>query len=100
MRTVLVLAQHPELAEGIRAGLNADAYRVIHRMSLEDAEPLLHYGMVNACIVDVEQTAVQGMWTIEKLRKLLPNCPLIVYTGAKHWEWEEEAYLKGVEHVL
>jgi signal transduction histidine kinase/CheY-like chemotaxis protein len=100
MKTVLVLAPHPELAEAIRAGLNADTYRVIHRLSLEEAEPLLRYGLLNACFVDVEATNVQGMWMIEKLRKLLPNCPLLVYTGPKQWEWEEEAYLKGVAHVL
>src|SRR5882757_2113837 len=100
MKTVLVLAQHPELADAIRAGLNSDTYRVIHRLSLEEAEPLLHYGLLNACIVDVELTNVQGMWMIEKLRKLLPACPILVYTGPKQWEWEEEAYLKGVAHVL
>src|SRR3954471_12113613 len=100
MKTVLVLAQHPELAESIRAGLNSDTYRVIHRLSLEEAEPLLHYGLLNACFVDVELTNVQGIWMIEKLRKLLPNCPILVYTGPKQWEWEEEAYLKGVAHVL
>src|SRR3954451_10413726 len=100
MKTVLVLAQHPELAESIRVGLNSDTYRGIHRLSLEEAEPLLHYGLLNACFVDVEHTNVQGVWIIEKLRKLLPNCPLLVYTGAKQWEWEEEAYLKGASHVL
>src|SRR5581483_11806523 len=100
MKTVLVLAQHPEMAETIRAGLNSEAYRVIHRLNLEDAEPLLHYGFLTACVVDVEFTNVQGMWMIEKLRKLVPNCPVVVYTASKGWEWEEEAYLKGVAHVL
>src|SRR5258706_16388252 len=100
MKTVLILAQHPKLADAVRAGLNTETYRVIHPLGVEEAEPLLHYGFLDACIVDVEFTAVQGIWLIEKLRKLAPNCPLLVYTGSKHWEWEEEAYLKGVTHVL
>jgi signal transduction histidine kinase len=100
MKTILVLAQHPDLAEAIRLGLSTEAYRVIHRLGIEEAEPLLHYGFLTACVVDVEFTNVQGMWMVEKLRKLVPNCPVVVYTGAKGWEWEEEAYLKGVAHVL
>ena len=29
-----------------------------------------------------------------------PSVPIIIYTGAKQWEWEEEAYLQGATHVL
>src|SRR5690606_25534077 len=35
-----------------------------------------------------------------KLRRRAPRCPIIVYTGAKQWEWEEEAYFHGATHVL
>src|SRR5262245_53424924 len=100
MKTILVLARHPELAEAVRDALNPDQYRVTHRMDLEEAEPLLGAGVMDACIVDAELSQVQGLWTIEKLRERLPQCPLLVYTGAKQWEWEEEAYLQGVMHVL
>jgi signal transduction histidine kinase/DNA-binding NarL/FixJ family response regulator len=100
MKTLLVLAQHPELAETLRAGLNPEQYRVVHRVSLEEAEPLLAHGLVNACILDVELTSVQGVWALEKLRRRSAKCPAIIYTGAKQWEWEEEAYAQGVSHVL
>ncbi len=100
MKTLLVLAQSPEFAEAVRAAVNADSYRVIHRAGLEEAEPLLQHGLFSVCVVDVESTEVQGMWMIEKLRRQVPNCPLLIFTGAKPWGWEEEAYLKGVAHVL
>ncbi|MDB6122621.1 MAG: hypothetical protein JWQ71_1614 [Pedosphaera sp.] len=100
MKTLLILAPHPELAEAIRAALDPENYRVVHRVSLEEAEPLLHNGLLQACLMDVELTNVQGIWMIEKLRRRLPHCPILVFTGAKQWEWEEEAYLKGVTHVL
>src|SRR5581483_5389340 len=100
MKTLLVLAEHPELAEALRSGLSADNYRVIHRINLDEAEPLLRYGLLNACIVDAEGAHVQGIWMIQKLRRLAPNCPIVIYTGPGPWEWEEEAYLKGVTHVL
>jgi nitrogen-specific signal transduction histidine kinase len=100
MKTILVLSQHPALPEGIRAVLNPEQYRVINRLDVEEAEPLLAEGLVNTCILDVEFANVQAIWAIEKLRRRLPRCPLLLYTGSRPWEWEEEAYLKGVSHVL
>ena len=100
MKTLLVLAQHPEFANAVRAALNPEEYRVIQRISLEEAEPLLHRGLLGACVLDVEASNVQWVWMIEKLRRRVPQCPILVYTGSKKWEWEEEAYLLGVTHVL
>jgi signal transduction histidine kinase/DNA-binding NarL/FixJ family response regulator len=100
MKTLLVLAEHPDLAEAIRNGINAEAYRVLHRLTLEEAEPFLAHGLADACILDIELATVQGIWSVEKVRRKAPKCPLIVYTGAKQWEWEEEAYLQGANHVL
>ena len=99
MKTLLVLAQHPDFAEAIRAAVNPESYRIIHRLNLDEAEPLLHSALFSACVVDVEPGSAQWIWMIEKLRRRLPTCPIIVYTGAKAWEWEEEAYLMGVTHL-
>jgi signal transduction histidine kinase/DNA-binding NarL/FixJ family response regulator len=100
MKTLLVLAQLPELAETLRAALNPEQYRIIHRASFDEAEPLLAHGLAEACIVEVESSNIQGMWFLERLRRRTPKCPVIIYTGAKDLEWEEEAYLLGVAHVL
>jgi nitrogen-specific signal transduction histidine kinase/CheY-like chemotaxis protein len=100
MKTILVLAQHPETAESVRAGLDVERYRVIHRRDVEEAEPFLRQAFLDACIVDIELRDVQGIWVIERLKRRLPTCPVLVYTGNKQWEWEEEAFLQGVEHVL
>jgi signal transduction histidine kinase len=99
MKTLLVLAEHPDFAEAVRSGINAEQYRVVHRSSLEEAEPLLVHGLAEACILDVELANVQGIWSFEKLRRWAPQCPVIIYTGGQ-WEWEEEAYLQGATHVL
>ena len=100
MKTLLVLAEHPDFAEAIRAGINPEQYRVIARTDLAEAEPLLEHGLAEACIVDVELTSVREIWFLEKLRSKAPRCPIILYAGAKQPEWEEEAYLQGVTHVL
>jgi signal transduction histidine kinase len=100
VKTLLVLAEHPDFAEAIRAGVNPEHYRVIARTSLDEAEPLLEHGLAEACIVDVELTGVREIWFLEKLRRKAPRCPVIIYTSARQSEWEEEAYLQGVTHVL
>jgi signal transduction histidine kinase len=100
MKTLLVLAEHPDFAEAIRAAVNPEHYRVLHRANLNDAEPLLAHGLAGACILDAELASVPGLWFFDKLREKTPKCPVIIYTGAKQWEWEEEAYLHGATHVL
>src|SRR5437899_2629174 len=100
MRTLLVLAPHPDTAEVIRAGLNPEQYRVLHRTGLDEGEPLLGHSLVDACIVDVELTTVQSIWFLDKLHRRAPKCPVILYTGPHESAWEEEAYLRGATHVL
>ena len=100
MKSLLVLARHPDFAEAVRAAVNPEHYRIIHRTKPEEAEPLLAHGLIQACIVDVELNEVQGLWFFEKLRHRAPKCPVIIYTGARPWEWEEEAYLQGAVQVL
>jgi signal transduction histidine kinase/DNA-binding NarL/FixJ family response regulator len=99
MKTLLVIATHPELADALRAGLNPQRYRLVHRLGVEDAEPLLGAGMVDLCFLDAAGS-VEGLWAVEKLRRRLPSCPLIVFASGRAWDWEEEAYLHGVAHVL
>ena len=38
MKTLLVLAEHPDLAEAVRNAVNAEQYRVLHRFNLEEAD--------------------------------------------------------------
>jgi len=100
MKTLLVLAAHPDFAETIRAGLSPEQYRVVHRADVQEAEPLLVQRLASACILDLELLGVQGVWAVEKLRRHDAQCPVIAYTAARKSEWEEEAYLHGVTHVL
>ena len=100
MKTILVLTPHPDFAETLRTGLNPEQFRVVHRVTLEEAEPLIAHGLAHVCILDLEMTGVQGVWVLEKIRRFDSKCPLIVFTDVKQPEWEEEAYLQGVTHVL
>jgi len=100
MKTILVLAPHPELVEVIRAGLPPEQYRTLHRVSIEDAEPLLAHGMADVCVLDQDLNGVQGSWLVEKIRRKAPALPLLVVAGSRQPEWEEDACLKGVKYVF
>ena len=76
MKTVLVLAEHPELAQALPQALHGDEYRVLHRSNIEEAEPLLGGGVIDACIVDVAAGSIQGLWAVEKLRRRMPSVPV------------------------
>ena len=62
MKTILVLSNHPDFAEAIRAGLDAERYRVVHRLTVDEAEPLLVHGLVAASILDADLMGVEGVW--------------------------------------
>lgn len=100
MKTLLVLAPNLELTEAIRSGLNPEHYRILHRATLEEAEPFLAHGLADACILDLELADVQAVWLLEKVRRRAPRAPIIIFTGPRHSDWEEEAYIQGAAHIL
>ena len=100
MKTILVLSPHPDFADSIRASLSADLYRVVHRLNVDEAEPLLMHGLAGVCIVDVDLMGVEAVWVIERLRRRDAKSPIIAYTSNNQAEWEEEAFLLGVTHIL
>ena len=100
MKTLLVLAKESGLAAAVRAALDPARYRVVSQADTWQAEPLLRQGTIDACILDADLTDIRPIRTIEHIRRVMPNCPILVYGSAKDAEWEEEACLLGVEHVL
>ncbi len=100
MKTILVLSPHPDFAEVIRAGLSPEEYRIVHRVDVGEAEPILAYHLASVCIIDVDLIGVQGVWMFEQIRRSDSKCPIIAYTVSSQSEWEEEAFLHGVSHVL
>lgn len=100
LKTILVLAQHPELAEAIRTALGPERYRIVHRIDFAEAEPLLEHGLIHVCVVDSPVVESQGMWVFERIRRRMPAAPILVFCDDPKWMLEEEAYLAGVKHVL
>ncbi|MGA2244977.1 MAG: ATP-binding protein [Verrucomicrobiota bacterium] len=100
MKTILVLSSHPDFAEAIRSSLNVEQYRVIHRQSIDEGEPLLVHGLVSACVLDADLMGVECVWSIERLRRRDSHTPIIAYTELPQSDWEEEAFLRGVTHIL
>ena len=100
MKTILVLATHPAVADDLRGILDPGRYRVVHRLSTDDAEPLLAHGLAQVCVIDGELVDTQGLWLFDKIRRRLPGAPIIVLAEEGPWPIEEEVYLAGVKHVL
>ena len=100
MKTILVLAQNPELPRTIRTILESEPHRLIHRPDIEEAEPLLKHGALDVCLLDADQPQVQALWVIERLQEFSPTLPVFVLTATRTPEWEEQLYTRGVAQVL
>jgi signal transduction histidine kinase len=100
MKTILVVSSHPGFAEDIRSSLSADQYRIIHRVNIAEAEPLLVHGLAHACILDAGLMGVESIWGIDKLRRRNPQTPVIAFMEPTQSDWQEEAFLHGVTQVL
>jgi PAS domain-containing protein len=60
----------------------------------------LTHGLAGVCLVDVDMMGVEAVWVIERLRRRDAKSPIIAYTSTTQAEWEEEAFLLGVTHIL
>ena len=100
MRTVLVVAPNSSLAAAVRHALGPERYRVIEHTDLREDELRLISHAVDVCIFDVDLTSVEPIRHIERLRRVLPQCPMILYASDSQRSWEEDAYLLGVNHIL
>src|SRR6185437_3959584 len=98
MKTLLILAKSTGFGEAIKVALNPQQYRTVIIHSLEQSEQLLRVGFIEGCILDADLTDIKPVKVVKTLRDMAPQCPIIVYSGAKQWEWEEEVYLLGVRH--
>ncbi len=100
MKTILVLSAHPDFPQAVRNGLNPDHYRVVHRLNVDEAEPLVVHGLASAVILDAEDLGVENVLNIERLRRHNKKIPLLAYTELAPAAWEEEAFLHGVTQIL
>src|SRR4030095_3877594 len=100
MRTLLVVTKQPSLAAAIQALLDPLKFQLIVKETVDETEMLLARGAIDATVLDTDLMDTRAIRTIETLISFAPSCPLIVYAGNKQWEWEEDAYLVGVAHVL
>jgi signal transduction histidine kinase/DNA-binding NarL/FixJ family response regulator len=100
MKTLLVISSKPDLAAEVSAALPQSQFRVLSQLELNEDELRLSAASIDACICGPEGSAAQSLATIEWVRHLLPDCPLIVYTVTPKVDWEEDAYELGVNHIL
>jgi signal transduction histidine kinase/DNA-binding NarL/FixJ family response regulator len=100
MRTLLVITRQPAFGAAIETALDAGRYRVICKEDATGGGALLARGAIDAVVLDIEVADVLAIRSIEEVRAFALRCPLIVYASTGRRNWEEDAYLLGVTHVL
>lgn len=100
MRTVLILSKLRAFPAAVEAAADLSNYTLVVKEDLRSAESLLSRGAIDAVIVDLELTDVNSIRLIEQVRQAAPDAPLIVVSADPNREWEEDAFLLGVSHVI
>jgi len=100
MRTLLILSKLRAFPAAIEAAADFSKYQLIVKEDLRAAESLLSRGAIDAILLDLELTDVHAIRLIEQVRQAALDTPLVVVTTGKQWEWEEDAFLLGVSHVI
>ena len=100
MKTLLILSKLRNFPAAVEAAVDITKYQLIIKEDLRAAESLLSRGAIDAVLLDLELTDAHSVRMIEQVRGVAPDAPLIVVTGDKQWEWEEDAFLLGVSHVI
>lgn len=95
MKHLAVLSKQSGLGAALRTVLDPARYRV----ATLDPDAPLPTG-TELFILDADLTDIRPIRVIENIRRQFPNAPVIIYSTARQWEWEEEAYLLGAAHVL
>jgi signal transduction histidine kinase/DNA-binding LytR/AlgR family response regulator len=100
MRTLLILSKQRAFPASVEATADFSKYQLIVKEDLRAAESLLTRGAIDAVILDLELNDAHAIRMIEQVRQAAPDAPLIVVSAATHREWEEDAFLLGVSHVI
>lgn len=100
MKTLLIIAPHAGVAEAVRALVDSTRYRVLYQSVAGEADLMRLPPQFDVCVLDAELTSVKPIRILQAVHRRWPFCPIFVLAAARQWEWEEEAYLLGVSHVL
>lgn len=100
MKTLLVIASESGLAAAVRTLLDPSECRVVACERLDRLESFRAPGMIDALVIDADLTDVRPLRMIDQVTRIFPSVPIVVYTAERPWEWEEDAYIRGVDHVL
>lgn len=100
MRTLLVLSRQPSLTAAVQSVLDPAQFQLITKDSVIEAEFLLVRGAIDAVILDNEVREARTIREIDQIKSFAPDCPILVYGDARQSDWEEDAFLAGVEHIL
>jgi signal transduction histidine kinase/DNA-binding NarL/FixJ family response regulator len=100
MKTLLIISSDPGLLAAIRGALDPARYRIVERSELREDELRLTGGSIDVCVFDVDLAGAEAIREIGRLRAALPHSPTVLYASDARWNWEEDAYLLGVNHIL
>ncbi len=97
---ILVITQDNGFQESIKVLLPENEFRLQVQPSPENAFPFLKTGLARICILDTNLKDISAIRTVREIRRRAPEVAILVCAEEKDPQWEEDAYLNGVDFVF
>jgi DNA-binding response OmpR family regulator len=97
---VMVVEDDPEMRAMLKDFLEREGYRVIDRVSGEQALKAIESEGLAAVILDKEIPGMRGLDVLSVLRRRWPKIPVILITAFGGAAVAEEAFARGAKHYL
>lgn len=98
--TVMVVEDDPEMRAMLKAFLEREGYRVIDRVSGDQALKEIESEGFTAVILDKEIPGMRGLDLLSVLRRDWPKLPVILITAFGGAAVAREAFARGANHYL
>jgi CheY-like chemotaxis protein len=95
MAKVLVIDDDPQDRELVAAVLEERGYEVIAAGNGRTGLMLCHRGAPDAVVLDLDMPGLDGRSVLQQLRTLHPSLPVVVFSGRRAEDVEEEMLNQG-----
>jgi DNA-binding response OmpR family regulator len=97
---VMVVEDDPDMRAMLKDFLELEGYRVIDRVTGEQALSAIEAEAFTAVILDKEIPGMRGLDVLSVLRRRWPKLPVILITAFGGTAVAEEAFARGAKHYL
>jgi DNA-binding NtrC family response regulator len=100
MAKILVIDDEPEIRNLLEKALSRKGYDVFLAASGRNGLELFHRDRPDAIVLDLKMPEMDGIAVLEQIRLVDQKLPVIILTGARTIDMEQQAHALGVTEFV